>query len=151
VVLLTRQQQILGHPAPRQGCSLPLASLRDSLRPPLTWRGVPGWSLPAAGQVGACHLRAIQDGRLRLLAVNHGHSRHAHLRRCSIDEGSTTVRMGSSRHRPCRAQLADPIPSRGGLGRRGVRHRTGAEPDAHHSPTRPYGSVVYASLLGGEE
>jgi hypothetical protein len=37
--------RILGHPAPHQECSLPLASLRDGPRPPLTRGGVPGLEL----------------------------------------------------------------------------------------------------------
>ena len=42
---------IMGHPRPRQGRSLALASLRDGLRPPLTRPGVPGrgWDDDQAG------------------------------------------------------------------------------------------------------
>jgi hypothetical protein len=58
--VLPTQQQILGHPAPRQRCSLPLASLRDGLRPPLTRGGVPGLELASswAGRTvpPACHI-----------------------------------------------------------------------------------------------
>jgi hypothetical protein len=84
-------ERILGHPAPHQGCSLPLASLRDGLRPPLTRGGVPGLKLASSRAGGTharpCHLRAIPDGRSRLLAVNHGHSDHVDLRRFSIGKG----------------------------------------------------------------
>ena len=44
---------MVGHPRPRQGRSLPLASLRDGLRPPLTRRGVPG--LGVGPQPGSPH------------------------------------------------------------------------------------------------
>ena len=52
-------RRILGHPAPHQGCSPPLASLHDGPRPPLTRGGIPGLRLPAVGQAGPVLDRAI--------------------------------------------------------------------------------------------
>jgi hypothetical protein len=59
VVTATRSEpacptgQILGHPSPRQRRSLPLTSLRDSLRLPLTRAGVPGliFAISRAGRI----------------------------------------------------------------------------------------------------
>ena len=56
-----------GHPTARM--LAPLASLRDSLRPPLTRVASQASKLAAAGQAGPCHLHAIPAGRWRLLAV----------------------------------------------------------------------------------
>jgi hypothetical protein len=80
--------RILGHPAPPQGCSLPLASLRDGLLSPLTRAGPRPGACQQPGRRGRpCHLRAIRDGRSWFLTVTHGHSGHVDLRRLSIGEG----------------------------------------------------------------
>jgi hypothetical protein len=55
----SQQQRILGHPTPRQGCSLPLASLRDGPRPALD---------PGRGpQPGACQQPGSQDRAISVL------------------------------------------------------------------------------------
>jgi hypothetical protein len=49
-ILPAQQQRILATPPHVKGCSLPLTSVRDGPRPPLTRDVVPGLERPAAGQ-----------------------------------------------------------------------------------------------------